>query len=78
MESYYQQESPERCVKAMKKSGKLAIALIGVAVGVILLLLGNRIGKGTGDASTDTSSGRAVTRTTEEYRADLVCRVWEL
>ena len=30
-----------RCASAVKKSGRLAVAIIGVAVGVILLLIGN-------------------------------------
>ncbi len=75
MESYYQQESPERCVKAMKKSGKLAIALIGIALGVILLLFGNRAGKKNDDATPDAPPGGTVTRTTEEYRTDLEVRM---
>lgn len=75
MESYYQQEAPERCVKAMKKSGKLAIAVLGVALGVLLLLFGGRAGKDSADATPDTPPGGTVLRTTEEYRADLEAQV---
>ena len=75
MEFDYQQEAPGRCVKAMKKSGKLAIAVMGIALGVILLLFGNRVGKETDDATPDAPPGGTVTRTTEEYRADLEARM---
>ena len=75
MEINYNQESPERCVKAMKKSGKLAIALVCVTVGVLLLVFGNRIGKHENTVTPDTPPGGAVTRTTEEYRADLESRM---
>lgn len=75
MESYYQQESPERCVKAMKKSGKLAIAIMGVALGVILLLFGSRAGKKEDASPTDRPPSEAVSLTTEEYRADLEARM---
>ena len=46
MEMNYHQETPERCVKVMKKSGKLAIAVMGIALGVILLIFGSRVGEG--------------------------------
>ncbi len=75
MEVNYNQESPERCVKAMKKSGKLAIALVAIALGVILLLHGNRVGKKDDEAGSDALPGGTVTRTTEEYRADLEARM---
>ena len=75
MEMNYNQESPERCVKAMKKSGKLAIALVAIALGVILLLHGNRVGEKDDEAGSDALPGGTVTRTTEEYRADLEARM---
>ncbi len=78
MESYYNQESPERCVKAMKKSGKLAVAVIAVALGIILLLLGNRTGKKESTDTPDVPPGGTVVRTTEEYRADLEARMESL
>lgn len=75
METYYRQESPERCVKVMKKSGKMAVALICIALGVILLVFGNRAGEKKGNTEqTDLPEG-AVTRSVEEYRADLERRM---
>ena len=78
MESYYNQESPERCVKAMRKSGKLAVAAVAVALGVILLLLGNRAGKQDSAETQSAPPGGVVIRTTEEYRADLETRMESL
>ena len=75
MEVKYHEETPERCVKAMKKSGKLAIAVIGIALGVILLILGSRIREGENSPSSETPPSGAVTRTTDEYRADLESRM---
>ena len=74
MTTTYQQSTPERCVRSMKKSGKLAIALILLAVGALLLLLGNRGGK---DASPTMPDGHAEvdTPSVEEYRADLESRM---
>ena len=78
MEAYYNQEAPERCVKAMKKSGKLAVAMIAVALGVLLLLLGNRAGKQESTDTSGTPPDGVVIRTTEEYRADLESRMESL
>lgn len=78
MEINYNQETPERCVKAMKKSGKLAIALVGIALGVILLLFGNRGGKEDDGVTPDAPPGGTVTRTIEEYRTDLESRMESL
>ena len=75
METHYNQEAPDRCVKAMKKSGKLAIALVCITVGVLLLIFGNRIGKHENTVTSDAPPGGTVTRTTEEYRADLEARM---
>ena len=70
MTATYQQTSPERCVKSMKKSGKLAVALVCVALGTLLLLYGSRVGKHT-DSTTSDPPPEASARTAEEYRAQL-------
>ncbi len=75
--SLYTQESPERCVQSMKKSGKLAVALLGIGLGVLLILLGSGRLTGKDDpdpAATHTPVG-GITRTAEEYRADLETRM---
>ena len=69
----YEQPTPERCVKSMKKSGKLAVALFFVAVGVFLLLFGNRVGKDT--SSQGDAPSESFTYTVEEYRAELEARM---
>lgn len=69
MTSGYQPTAPERCVRSMKKSGKLAVALLCVAAGAILLLFGNRVGKDT--ASMPEAPAESSARTVEEYRAEL-------
>jgi protein-tyrosine-phosphatase len=69
----YQQSSPERCVTSMKKSGKLAVALLFVALGAVLLLFGSRAGK---DSDTGTPDPPVTsTCTAEEYRAELESRM---
>ena len=78
METYYRQESPERCVKVMKKSGKMTVALICIVLGVILLVFGNRAGGKKGNTEqTDLPEG-AVARSVEEYRADLERRMEDI
>ena len=73
----YIQESPDRCVTSMKKSGKLTIAVVGVVLGVLLLFLGNShlIKKDNSSSSPDTPPAGTITRTTEEYRTDLEARM---
>ena len=73
----YPQESPERCLTSMKKSGKLTVAVVGILVGALLLIFGNtRFWEADGDRSpTDAPPAGVVTRTTEEYRADLEARM---
>ena len=68
MTTTYEQPTPERCVKSMKKSGKLAVALFFVAVGVFLLLFGNRVGKDTTSQGGEPPS-EAFTYTVEEGTA---------
>ncbi len=75
MEYSYEQPAPERCVKAMKKSGKLAIAVGGVLLGALLLFIGNRTGKADTDPTPATPPATEVTRSAEEYRADLEARM---
>ena len=73
----YTQESSERCLTSMKKSGKLGIAVGGIILGVLLLFLGNShfIGRGSTSSAQDTPPAGEVARTTEEYRADLEARM---
>ena len=79
METYYQEPAPQRTVKAMKKSGKLGIALLGILLGAVLLFIGNRAGKNkTGEGDSGTSAPPADTRTVEEYREDLERRASQL
>lgn len=74
MTASYQQSSPDRCVKTMKKSGRLAVTLICVVVGALLLIFGGRIGKDTASNTPD-APPEASTRTVEEYRAELESRM---
>ena len=69
------QSPPDRYVQTMKKSGKLTVAVLAVALGVVLLLLGNRRAEGNSNPSADSPPAGTVTRTTEEYRADLEARM---
>ena len=75
MEYSYEQPAPERCVKAMKKSGKLAIALVGILLGALLMFVGNRVGRTDTDPAPTAPEASEVTRTAEEYRADLEARM---
>ena len=75
MEYSYEQPAPERCVKAMKKSGKLAIAVGGVLLGALLLFIGNRSGRTDTDPTPSAPPTAEVTRSAEEYRADLEARM---
>jgi hypothetical protein len=70
----YQQPPADRCVKSMKKSGKLAVALAGILAGVLLLFFGNRTGKDTATLPPSTPS-EATAPTAEAYRAELEVRV---
>lgn len=73
----YTQENSERCLTSMKKSGKLAVALGAVLLGVLLIVGGNNHfwrkeeDKNPSEAPTE----GVMTRTTEEYRADLEARM---
>lgn len=67
----HEEGTVERCASAVKKSGRLAVALIGITVGVILLLIGNHaVGeKEKDDSSMPDEEHRAMSM--EEYRAAL-------
>lgn len=73
----YTQESSERCLTAMKKSGKLAVAVAAVLLGALLLIGGNTLfgKKGVDKSPSESPADGVVTRTTEEYRADLEARM---
>lgn len=75
MEYSYQQPAPERCVKAMKKSGKLAIAVVGVLLGALLLFFGNRSDQASAESTPAPSESSVVTRSAEEYRNELEARM---
>ncbi|MBR5124233.1 MAG: hypothetical protein IKU90_03800 [Clostridia bacterium] len=75
MEYNYQQTAPERCVKAMKKSGKLVIAVVGILAGALLMFVGNRVGRTESLAIQETPTAPAETRSVEAYRADLEARM---
>ena len=72
----YSQESSERCLTSMKKTGKLAVAALVILLGVLLLVGGNtRFWERGEDDSVAASADGLMTRTTEEYRADLEARM---
>ena len=73
----YSQESSERCLTAMKKSGKLAVAVVAILLGALLLICGNtRFWEQEDNKKpSDSPANGTVTRTTEEYRADLEARM---
>jgi stage III sporulation protein AG len=58
----------------MKKSGKLAIALVGIALGAVLLFFGNRAGKENTDTPLNTPPEISA-QNAEDYRADLESRM---
>ena len=74
MTTTYQQPTSERCMRSMKKSGKLAVAILLLAAGALLLLFGNRGGKDTTPAMPDGPTEEAA-RSVEEYRAELESRM---
>ena len=73
MQYDYRQEGSERCVKAMKKSGKLVIALAGVILGVLLLLIGNRAREEESTAADPPVT--TETKSAETYREELEARM---
>ncbi len=80
MSTYYRSDTPEKCVTTMKKSGKLAVALAVVAIGVLLLFLGNNhraAGKDTDDTPAAPATG-ADDAAVETYRLTLERRVADI
>lgn len=73
MTASYQQPDAERCVKSMKHSGKLVVALVASILGVILLVLGSRGGKKTETVAPPSST--QSTPSAEEYRRGLETRM---
>jgi stage III sporulation protein AG len=73
MTDTYQQPPAERCVKSMKKSGKLAVALVGILLGGLLLFFGNRAGKDTPDTAPNAPPETSA-HSAEDYRAELESR----
>ncbi len=68
----------ERCASSMKKSGRLAIAAIGVIIGIVLLFIGNRSGQDeTNDKNAPTYPVAEATQI-EDYRLALEARMEEI
>lgn len=74
MTATYGEAEGRRCMRAMRKSGKLAVALLGVVLGAVLLLWGNRLGTGE-EESRPGELPVTSSRTAEEYRAELEERI---
>lgn len=74
MSPSYEETTSARCVRSMKKNGKLAVALLCMLLGAALLLFGNRFTQkdesGTGSPAPPTPA-----QTAEEYRASLEARM---
>ena len=76
-------EHIERSVKVMKKSGKLWIALTGVALGVLLLIFGGDFsnlfgGKGDTEQSPDEITDGPDRMSMESYRTAIEARVCDI
>ena len=69
MTAGYGETNSRRCVRSMKKSGRLAIALVGLLLGAALLFWGNRAG--TAGEDTVLSEPPDQARSVEEYRLRL-------
>ena len=71
----HEEGTAERCASAIKKSGRLSVAIIGIAVGVILLLIGNHaVDKKEKDDNALPLEGQR-TLSMEEYREALEARM---
>lgn len=77
MSSYYQTASPEKCVTSLKKSGALAVVVIGLLVGVTLLFIGNRSSQTKTDP-TPNDPPAGVEHSVEDYRLALERRVADI
>lgn len=73
-----QQDTAKKAVKAMKKSGKLAIAVVGVILGALLLFFGNRSVRGKNTTEAEKPSATSPTQNVEAYRVELESRIAEL
>ncbi len=79
MSSYYQPApAAEQCVTSMKKSGKLAIAIIGVLIGVALLFIGNRRTTATVDPTPNTPPSGVEEHSVEDYRLAVERRIADI
>ncbi len=79
MSPYYQtNDTPEKCVKSLKKSGKLTVVIVGILLGVGLLLFGNRLVSRDSTPAADSTEPGAEVRAVEEYRLALERRVADI
>lgn len=78
MDYTLQQDTAKKTVKAMKKSGKLAIAVGGVILGALLLFFGNRSVRGKDNTATENPPTASPTQNVEAYRTELESRITEL
>ena len=72
METTHEQPSAQRCVRSLRKSGKLAVALLAVALGAALLLWGNRQEK---KETVTPPAADTAARSPEAYREELESRM---
>ena len=69
------EDTAKKAAKAMKKSGKLAIALGGIVLGALFLIFGNRAGGSKGGQDSEPTLPIAPTQSMETYRSELEERV---
>ena len=69
-----EEDTAKKTAKAMKKSGKLAVALVGIVLGAVLLIFGSRSSHGEGGQDSETLP-TAPTQNAETYRTALEQRV---
>ena len=70
----YQQPTSERRMSSLKKSGKLGLILLLIALGALLLLFGNRLG-GNKESTTPTVPSEDAAHNVEAYRMELESRM---
>lgn len=75
MQDYYQPTPTGQCVSAMKKSGKLGLAVVIVILGVVLLFWGNRRGDEETPPAATTTPTREEAHTVDQYRLALETRM---
>ncbi len=71
-------DTSEKCMTSMKRSGKLAVAVLGVVLGVALLLYGNHAKKSDSDPTPTSPPEEAEIRSVEEYRLALERRIADI